>query len=102
MLTRVNKHARFDSYIVFQMAICMHCMYGKQTLENGFWTGTFLNGLFIISFCSTIFKVSIWPMHCSLGNQNTITCKLELHAIQLKGKCTSLYAKGPQGPGIQG
>ena len=49
-----------------------------------------------------IFLVRIWPLHCSLGNQNTITCKLELHAIQLKGKCTALYANGPQGPGMQG
>ena len=36
-----------DSCIVFQMAIC-------------------------ISFYSTIFKVRIWPMQCSLGNLNTI------------------------------
>ena len=46
--------------------------------------------------------VRIWPLHCSLGNQNAITCKLELHAIQLKGRCTSLHAKGPQGSGMQG
>ena len=46
--------------------------------------------------------VRIWPLHCSLGNQNTITCKLELHAIQLKGRCASLHAKGPQGSGMQG
>ena len=57
---------------------------------------------FIISLYFALTKVRIWPLHCSLGNQNTITCKLELHAIQLKGRCTSLYAKGPQGPGIQG
>ena len=57
---------------------------------------------FIISLYFALTKVRIWHLHCSLGNQNTITCKLELHAIQLKGRCTSLYAKGPQGPGMQG
>ena len=44
-------------------------MYVKQTLDNLFWTATFLNELFIILFCSEIFKVSIWPMYCSLGNK---------------------------------
>ena len=49
-----------------------------------------------------IFLVRILPLHCSLGNQNTITCKLVLHSIQLKGKGDSSYAIGPQGPGMQG
>ena len=54
------------------------------------------------SFFFTMISVRIWPLHCSLGNQNTITWKLELHAIQLKGKSTSQYAQGPLGPSMLG
>ena len=47
-----------------------------------------------------IFFVRTWALH-RLGTQITITCRLELQAIQLKGKCAS-YAIGSQVPAMQG
>ena len=74
------------SNIVFQMALCI-VLYRIVSYRNisyrivsyrivlyvckADFRKWILNWLFIILFCSTIFKVSIWPTHCSLGKQNT-------------------------------
>ena len=36
-------------------------------------------------------KVRVRLLHCIWGNLDAITCKLELHALQLRGSSTLVY-----------